>query len=180
MPAQRRKSLREDAEVDFYDVFDSDTSSNESDVSEYGRKGKKRVTKKAPRKSTMRKRGRTPTPHAMSDIEYDDRDSRSGSPEPGDSIEVERGPQKLTSAPNVVQIHLNEGAANGTVINLDLSEILKGMADSRSDSLALPAAPPSKRVRLLMGTNATAGKVSQLLRGVIRAGVCQWPCSRSC
>ncbi len=152
--AHHRKNVQEDVEVDLHAVLESSDSSDESDVSEYGNK-KKRTSRTKKSRKGMRKRERTPTPPAMSDIEYD-KDSRSGSPELGDCIEVGRPihSQKSTTTPNVVQIHLDAGAVVGAVINLNLSDILgMGIAASSSDSLTTSAAP-NKRIRLLHNANS--------------------------
>lgn len=141
--------------MDFIDILTSDESNFESDTSEYGksRRGKRKSTqiKKGARKSTLKQARHATSPPDMSDIEYD-KDSRSGSPQIGDTIEVKQPivrPRSLdffnnqylqnhsdvirgssasdVSVPHVVQLHLDAGAAHGgTTINLDLSKLLLG------------------------------------------------------
>ena len=133
-------------EGDFEEAFDGD-SSDESDVSEYG---KRRAVKsrKATRRLTARKPGPAPNLPEMSDAEYNG-ESREGSPELGDTIilrgasstpnvrmpftkqkhmaAVQNNQGSGSPAPNIVQIHLNSGAEHGgTTINLDVSNLVLG------------------------------------------------------
>jgi hypothetical protein len=125
----------------------SDTT-DESDVSEYGKGRKKRLAKKKKPKCTsaMTNVTRAPDPPTMSDIEYD-RDR--SSPELGACTKVKgslppkkgvsrasrlavgscgKGATSVSSGtPGIVQIHVTAAAvAGGTTINLDLSDIVLG------------------------------------------------------
>jgi hypothetical protein len=136
---------------DAFDPSNNGETSDESDVSEYGRTGTKRATKRAIKKpnpqSTMARPRRTPSPPEMSDIEFQ-KDSDSAAS--GGCIEVRKpvstpqrsvpGANRLAShphgagvtpvtsvLPNMVQVHLSAGAlAGGTTINLDISKLVLG------------------------------------------------------
>ena len=147
--------VKNDSDADLSNPFTptevSDTT-DESDVSEYGKGRKKRLVKKKKpkRMSTTTNVKRAPDLPTMSDIEYDgDRSS----PELGACTKVRRPitPKKGVSrasrlavdsrgkgatsvssgTPGIVQIHVTAAAAaGGTTINLDLSDIVLGKRTS--------------------------------------------------
>ena len=149
--SSNRQNLKDEYDSDLRNPFaptDNSDTNDESEVSEYGKKGKKRRIKKrkATRKIAWAKALRGPNPPVMSDIEYD---MDAGSPELQDCIEVRkpatptialsranrraletvaRGvPMGRPEEPNVVQLHLNAGAAaGGTTINIDLCDLVLG------------------------------------------------------
>ena len=206
----------EESDRDVQEPFtptDTSDTSDESEVSEYSptEKRKKHMKKKRPkRKRTVVKLRRAPSLPEMSDIEYD---SDSGSPELGDYIEARKPistPKQEVSGinqlalqnsrtevsaktPNVVQIHLNAGAAaGGTTINLDLSDLVLGKRSfdeigltclptpDGSDAPATPISvvidetsqvgsgtlyPPSKRIRMLGNAKARFPSTRQSKKG---------------
>jgi hypothetical protein len=160
---QKFTQVKNDSNTDLGNSFNpieaSDTT-DESDVSEYGKGRKKRLVKKKPKRaSIMTNVIRTPDLPTMSDIEYD-RDW--SSPELGDSTKArkpitpkegvsrasrlavqscDKGVTSVSSGtPGIVQIHVNAGAAaGGATINLDLSDLVLGKRTfDEIDSASLP------------------------------------------
>ena len=128
---------------DDQDPFDTSTSTDESDHSDFGKRRKKSTVKKrkSARSSSGRKRRHSISTPAMSDLEYDipsrdesfDLGAGFGENLPTQSAANERqflnaegsvGIKANSATPNVIQIRLDAGAASGTVINLVLSELL--------------------------------------------------------
>jgi len=138
-PSSTSRHIKDESDFDMRNPFtptDSIATSDESEVSEYGKKGKRNLSKKkkTKRKSTRTKPQHVPAAPVMSDFEYDRDDS---SPEFGSYTEVGRSQSTRKKAmsgasanlvqthgknvtpmrsgtPSVVQIHLNTGAAAGT------------------------------------------------------------------
>jgi hypothetical protein len=143
------QEVKNDSDTDLGNSFNpteaSDTT-DESDVSEYGKERKKGLVRKKPKRTgTATNVTRTPDPPTMSDIEYD---TDLSSPELGACTKARRPitPEGVSRAsrlavhgsdkgvisvssgiPGNVQIHVNAGAAaGGTTINLDLSDLVLG------------------------------------------------------
>jgi hypothetical protein len=157
------QEAKNDSDTDlgnFFNPIEANDTTDESDVSEYGKGRKKRLVKKKPKRtSIMTNVTRTPDLPTMSDIEYD-RDW--SSPELGACAEARRPitPKEGVSRasrlgvhnrdkgvisvgsgiPGIVQIHVNAGAAaGGTTINLDLSDLVLGKRTfDEIDSASLP------------------------------------------
>jgi hypothetical protein len=146
---QKFTQVKNDSDTDLGNSFnpiEANDTTDESDVSEYGKERKKRRAKKKPKRTSITTNvTRSPDLPTMSDMEYN-RDwsspelgacakaRRPNTPKEGVStasrLAVQSRDKGITSVnssiPGIVQIHVNAGAAAGTTINLDLSDLVLG------------------------------------------------------
>lgn len=171
-----------------FDPHNTTDTSDESGVSDYGKRRRKPAIKQKTKKKKqpIRKSNRAKLVRArrlpeMSDIEYD---RCSASPELGECIEVRKpiftpkkptlGSNQLTlqthgagitpvaaGMPSIVQIHLDAGAAaGGTTINLDISHLVLGKR--AFDEIGLDSLPtPDGSTTPTSPTRAVINKTDQ-------------------